>query len=171
MNARVIFSKDFLDKTKGEELTAHQKGKIYFERLTELDNSGELAKAKDRKDVVNIVGYNGEKDSGYSWVSNLVRRGHLSETLVGIEDGKKIFEYHLARKHPIYGKKRRTKKVATVEDRTVQLQKIHDEARKHCVVGEDKPQLTIKYGKVEIFVGEGATVEYLVDLLWNINQR
>lgn len=171
MNARVIFSKDFLDKTKGEELTAHQKGKIYFDRLTDLDNSGELSKAHNRNEVVNLVGYTGSEGNGYSWVSNLVRRGHLTEALVSIEDGKKIYEYHLARKRPTYGKKRRTKKVITAEDRTIQLQKIHDEAMKYCVAKEEKPQLVIRYGKVEIIVGDNADVEYIVKLVKELNKE
>lgn len=171
MNARVIFSKEFLDKTKGEELTAFQKGKIYFDRLTDLDNSGELSKAHNRNEVVNLVGYTGSEGNGYSWVSNLVRRGHLTETLVSIEDGKKIFEYHLARKRPIYGKKRRAKKVETVEDRTVQLQKLHDEAMEYCVAKEEKPQLVIRYGKVEIIVGDNADVEYIAKLVKELNKE
>lgn len=171
MNARVIFSKEFLDKTKGEELTAFQKGKIYFDRLTELDNSGELKKARNRNEVIDLVGYTGKEGNGYSWVSNLVRRGHLTETLVGLEDGKKIYEYHLTRKRPIYGKKRRNKKLMTVEDRAEQLQRVHDEAMKHCAIREEKPQLTIKYGKVEIIVGDNADVEYIAKLVKELSKE
>ena len=171
MNARVIFSKDFLDKTKGEELTAHQKGKIYFDRLTDLDNSGELSKARNRNEVVSLVGYTGSEGNGYSWVSNLVRRGHLTETLVSVEDGNKYYEYHLARKRPTYGKRRRGRKPMTVEERTEQLQKLHDEAMKHCVVKEEKPQLVIRYGKVEIIVGDNADVEYIVRLVKELNKE
>lgn len=171
MDARVIFSKDFMNKTKGEGLTAHQKGKIYFERLTDLDNSGELSKAHNRNEVMKLVGYTGSNDNGYSWVSNLIRRGHLTETLTGIEDGKKIFEYHLSRKRPVYGKRRRAKKTMTVEDRTEQLQKLHDEAMKHCVAKEEKPQLVIRYGKVEIIVGDNTDVEYIVRLVKELNKE
>ncbi len=171
MNARVIFSKDFLDKTKGEELTTHQKGKIYFDRLTDLDNSGELSKAHNRNEVISLVGYTGSEGNGYSWVSNLVRRGHLTETLASIEDGKKIYEYHLARKRPTYGKRRRIKKPMTTEDRAEQLQKIHDEAMKYCVAKEEKPQLVIRYGKVEITVGDNADVEYIVKLVKELNKE
>lgn len=171
MNARVIFSKEFLDKTKGEELTSHQKGKIYFDRLTDLDNSGELSKARNRNEVVNLVGYTGSGGNGYSWVSNLIRRGHLTETLVGVEDGNKYYEYHLARKRPTYGKRRRGRKSMTVEDRAEHLQKLHDEAMKYCVTKEEKPQLVIRYGKVEITVGDNADVEYIVKLVKELNKE
>lgn len=92
-------------------------GKIKFNKLKELDKSGELLKATCRADVATLVGYS-VKDSkaGYSWVSNMISRGHLNEKMLGITpSGKTLYEYKLTGTQPLYGyeenRNRKSKKV------------------------------------------------------------
>ena len=102
MDARVIFTK----KTKeamSKSLSVRQRGKLLFSRLQELDDSGMLSKAKSRADVATMVGYTTEQaKAGYSWVSNLISRGNLRETILEWSpSGKMIAEYHVI-KSPDY---------------------------------------------------------------------
>lgn len=80
-------------------------GKIKFNRLKKLDETGELLKATCRADVATLVGYNeDESKKGYSWVSNMIARGHLNERVLGITpSGKTLYEYNLTGTQPLYG--------------------------------------------------------------------
>ena len=175
MDARVIFSKEFLDKTKSKDLTPRQKGKIWFDRLTELDNSGEINKCTNRTELGRAVGIE-DDTKAYRWVANLVNRKHVSETLVSTEGGKKKYEYRIAHKRYTYGKRNRGNK-NVVEERTEQLQRIHDEAVKWGLVKQNKEpentscQITIRYGKVEFIVGDGVCLEYIAGLAKELNKE
>lgn len=82
MDARVIFSKETKRKMQ-KDMTVREKGGVLFDRLEELDKDGTLSKAKSRADVATMVGYSNERaKAGYAWVSNLIRRGHLTETIL-----------------------------------------------------------------------------------------
>lgn len=94
--SRLILSKETKEKL-GKNLGSHAKGKLLYGKLTELDNSGLLSKATNRFDVARLVGYPAEKlNAGYSWLANLIRRGHVKETLIEIgKNGDPIYEYHV----------------------------------------------------------------------------
>lgn len=79
-------------------------GKIKFDKLKELSETGELLKATCRADVVNLIGYNeGEFRKSYSWVSNMIIRGHLNERALGVTpSGKILYEYSLTGTQPRY---------------------------------------------------------------------
>lgn len=96
MEARVIFSKE-TKELMGKDLSVRQRGKLLFSRLQELDDSGMLSKAKSRADVAAMVGYTTERArAGYSWVSNLINRGNLRETILELSpSGKMVAEYHV----------------------------------------------------------------------------
>ena len=102
--SRLTFRKETKDKMK-KEMTVREKGKVLFARLQELEADGTLSKAKTRADVARLVGYSEERaKAGYAWVSNLIRRGHLSETLQEwTPSGKMIAEYHVPGSMPDYG--------------------------------------------------------------------
>lgn len=88
-----------------KNMTVREKGKVLFNRLKELDNDGTLSKAKSRADVARLVGYSEERaKAGYSWVSNLISRGHISETILEwTPSGKMVAEYHTTGSSPDYG--------------------------------------------------------------------
>mgnify|MGYP007022363187 CR=1 FL=1 len=113
--SRLSFTKKTQDKMK-KGMSVREKGKILFARLQELEEDGTLSKAKSRADVARLVGYPEERaKAGYAWVSNLIRRGHVSETIQEwTPSGKMVAEYHITGSAPDYGyeeaKRRKAKK-------------------------------------------------------------
>lgn len=95
MNARLIISKETKDKMK-KKISEREKGKVLFARLQELEADGTLSKAQTRADAARLVGYPEERaNAGYAWVSTLIRRGNLNETIrEWTPDGERISEYH-----------------------------------------------------------------------------
>lgn len=87
-----------------KDMSVREKGKVLFARLQELEADGTLSKAKTRADVARLVGYSEERaKAGYAWVSNLIRRGHLSEIIQEwTPSGKMIAEYHMTGSVPDY---------------------------------------------------------------------
>lgn len=111
MDARVIFSKETKRKMQ-KDMTVREKGGVLFDRLEELDKDGTLSKAKSRADVATMVGYSNERaKAGYAWVSNLIRRGHLTETILSWSpSGRAEAEYHITGSKPDYGYEERTRR-------------------------------------------------------------
>ena len=118
--SRLSFTRKTQEAMK-KDLSVRQRGRLLFAKLQELDNDGTLSKATSRADVATLVGYTEEQaKAGYSWVSNLIRRGHLSEVIQEwTPSGKMIAEYHTTGSKPSYGyeeaKRRREKKKAGQE--------------------------------------------------------
>jgi hypothetical protein len=79
-------------------------GKIKFDKLKKLGETGELLKANCRGDVVKLIGYNEDEfRKGYSWVNNMIVRGHLNERTLGVTpSGKVLYEYSLTGTQPRY---------------------------------------------------------------------
>lgn len=113
--SRLSFTKKTQDKMK-KDMSVREKGKVLFARLQELEEDGTLSKAKSRADVARLVGYPEERaKAGYSWVSNLISRGHIRETILEwTPSGKMVAEYHTTGSTPDYGyeevERRRAKK-------------------------------------------------------------
>ena len=104
-------------------MSVRKRGEIYFNRLKELEKDGTLSKAKNRADVARLVGYNKEQaKAGYSWVSNMIRRGHLTETIRSWSpSGRMEAEYHLSGTKPIYGYEEQKKKRQEQKERNIQM--------------------------------------------------
>lgn len=102
--SKLSFTKKTQDKMK-KDMSVREKGKVLFARLQELDEDGTLSKAKTRADVARLVGYSEERaKAGYAWVSNLIKRGHLSETIQEwTPSGRMVAEYHTTGSVPDYG--------------------------------------------------------------------
>ena len=102
--SKITISKETQDKMK-KDMSVREKGKVLFARLQELDADGTLSKAKTRADVARLVGYSEERaKAGYAWVSNLIRRGHVSEIIQEwTPSGKMVAEYHTTGSMPDYG--------------------------------------------------------------------
>ena len=102
--SKLSFRKDTKEKMN-KPMSAWEKGKVLFARLEELDRDGMLSKAKSRADVARLVGYPRERaKAGYAWVSNLIRRGHITEIIRGYSpSGVADCEYHLTNSRPDYG--------------------------------------------------------------------
>lgn len=120
-----ISKSSFTKKTKEQmkkDMSVREKGKALFARLQELEEDGTLSKAKTRADVARLVGYSEERaKAGYAWVSNLIRRGHVSETIrEWTPSGKMVAEYHTTGSAPDYGyeevSRRKAKKEKVAEE-------------------------------------------------------
>lgn len=129
--SRLSFTKKTQEDMK-KDITVRKKGKVLFARLQELEEDGTLSKAKTRADVARLVGYTEERaKAGYAWVSNLIRRGHLRETIQEwTPSGKMVAEYHTTGSIPDYGyeevNRRRHKKqeIAKVAEENIEREKI-----------------------------------------------
>lgn len=114
--SRLSFTKETQENME-KDMSVREKGKVLFARLQEIDNDGTLSKAKTRADVARLVGYSEERaKAGYIWVSNLIRRGHLSEAIQGwTPSGKIIAEYHLTGGKPDYDCEKVNRRMAKKE--------------------------------------------------------
>lgn len=155
--SKITISKD---TKKKNEISVREKGKILFARLQELDADGTLSKAKTRADVARLVGYSEERaKAGYAWVSNLIRRGHVSETIQEwTPSGKMIAEYHTTGSAPDYGyeevNRRKAKKEKIASEWTTQQNKEASEQTKRWTKPPIIEQVTISEPiKIEITRG------------------
>lgn len=97
--SQVVVSKETRAKN---QLSKRQLGKLRYERLVELDKSGELSRAKTRNEVAQMLGYEKGNKTGISWVNNLVARGYMREIPTGSVGGSMEKEFHLTSKKPDY---------------------------------------------------------------------
>ena len=90
--------------TKKQEKTVMERGRELFGRLKDLAKEGTLEEAKSRADVATLVGYPSDQSkAGYSWVSNLIKRGYLNEKIVCVTpSGGMIARYTLGDEEPMY---------------------------------------------------------------------
>lgn len=128
--SRLSFTKK-TQEDMGKGMSVREKGKVLFARLQELEEDGTLCKAKSRADVARLVGYPEERaKAGYAWVSNLIRRGHISETILEwTPSGKMVAEYHTTGSTPDYGYeevKRRKEKKEKVASEWVKLMPVQE---------------------------------------------
>lgn len=102
MDARVILTEGFKKMTK-QKLTRREKNTLTIERLKQYEQDGTLKLATSRKDVSELLGYDKQSMTGYSYVSNLIYRQVLEEKNVGKDDtGIPIYEYHVINDKPVY---------------------------------------------------------------------
>lgn len=104
---------------KKQEKTVMERGRELFGRLKNLAEEGTLKKARSRADVATLVGYPSDQSkAGYSWVSNLIRRGYLNEQIIGVTpSGGMIARYTLGDKEPMYNYEEIHKRKETKENR------------------------------------------------------
>lgn len=99
-------AENIIKQMVGKEPNVIERGKVLFDRLKDLEKEGTLEKARSRADVATLVGYANDQaksGSGYSWVSNLIHRGHLVETVIGkTSSGYSIYCYKLGETEPRY---------------------------------------------------------------------
>lgn len=162
MNARVIFSKEFLAKTKGNDMKQSTKSNLYFSNLQKLDESGELQRYTTRAEVAKAVGFL-DKTKGYTWMANAIRRGRIKETLLYTENGKVHYEYHYGRDAQPRGEHFRKYQAMKKQEAIQRVVKAKEELFPPKPTAS--PVLTIKYGKVEITVVENTPIDFVVELV------
>ena len=116
--------------------------------------------------MARLVGYSEERaKAGYSWVSNLISRGHIRETILEwTPSGKMVAEYHTTGSMPNYtyeevGKRKAKKQaIAKVAEETIEREK---------VIANTPIKMEITKGDMTIKV-EFAEVEQATNLITTI---
>lgn len=95
MNGRVIFTKDFQNKTK-KPITHKELGELRVKEIIKAENDGRLSQAKTRAEVGELVGIDKERVAvANSWITRQIKLGKLTETLVKFDKNNKAeYEYH-----------------------------------------------------------------------------
>ena len=121
--SRITISKETQEKQK-KSMSKREKGRVLLARLQELEADGTLSKAKTRADVARLVGYPEERaKAGYSWVSNLISRGHISETIrEWAPSGKTVAEYHVTGSTPDGWMKQQEQMPILTENKTIKIE-------------------------------------------------
>lgn len=122
--SRLTFTKETKEKMN-KPISHFEKGRLRWERLEELERTGKLNSARNRKDISSMLGLGDGYGAGYSWVSNMINRKHLSETLVGFNrSNQPEYEYHITNQ-PDYNFGGNTSKATKTRKKTSPVTKIN----------------------------------------------
>lgn len=158
--SKLFFSKETKDKLE-KKISPQHKGKLRWERLKEAEASGALQYAKRRVDLGKIVGLD-DYQTAYSWVSGLIGKGAVLESIVGFENGVPIHEYHLGKElgYSSGKKSKKSKSVKPAKDNEVIALRMQgkirwDEFLKKVAKGElDKCTSRKKLAELGGYIGE-----------------
>lgn len=95
--SRFLFKQETKEKLQKE--TRLSVGKVRWEKLKELETNGKLATAKDRRDIVELLGYDRENAAVYYWVSDKIKKHYLVEQPTNVADES---QYYTTGKEPDY---------------------------------------------------------------------
>ena len=113
--SRLTFRKE-TKEAMNKGLNKVQKGRLRFNKLKELNESGELSMIKNRKELGYALGYTKEQltTSASPYICGLIKKGYMTETLLNFDPMTKMpqYEYHLTGKEPsdVVGRPKRTPK-------------------------------------------------------------
>lgn len=153
---------------KKNNLTQLNRGRLRYEKLQELERTGEISKASTRNELMQMVGYERGSASGNSWVVRMIRMGYLTETFVGFEGEKARKEFHLTTKRPDFEHKgvaaaHRGRKRATVKT-TPKAEPKPMQMPAPKVEEKEPTQVKIEYGEMVITI-ENASSAYVSEII------
>lgn len=94
MNGTVVFTKDFLDKTKEKKISRKRIGELRMRNIYEADKEGRLSQAKNRIQLGQMAGITDIKKATM-WANRKINAGIIKETLLGFgKDRRPEYEYH-----------------------------------------------------------------------------
>lgn len=152
----------------GKKLTTQRKGELRWQKLVELEESGELQACKHRADVGRLIGikdYNG----AYRWVFSMIKKGAIIETVVGREGQTFEYEYHLGKK-PSYSqggskaKKHVEHKPLEHEEFTVETPDTQGVKTEHETPASNVPTITVEVNGVAVRV-DGVEAKWVAELV------
>lgn len=160
--SKILFTKETKEKME-RGLSAREIGRLRWERLEELYNSGELQKVKNRRELIEAVGFTPQqKHRGYTWVCNLINRKHLEEISTGVDNGKIEYQYFLTGKLPKYkGYSSRNKYQTKPIRRQTTTTKVVEEPK----TTEAKGQIIVTRGDVTITFNDIDLSDGLIKLI------
>lgn len=93
--SRLTITKETKEKMS-KQISSHKKGELRWNKLKELEETGKLNSARNRKEVSAMLGLGNSFGNGYNWITKMIRDGYLAETLLGFDKyNKPEHEYHL----------------------------------------------------------------------------
>ena len=141
--SRITFTNETKAKIK-RGMSPQKKGEILYGRLCEAAENGLLAQCKTRAEVAELVGYGREQRTrGYSWISNLLRRKHITEVMVAPGE----YQFFMGANKPDYShvgvKKAHTRIKEQREALTQQTQPVVSELEKVEVLAGNAPKIVM----------------------------
>ena len=92
--SRLTFTKETKDKMS-KPLTHFERGKLRWDKIKELENEGKLAMAKNRQEILNLMGAPAGYSVVYGWLSTQIRKGYIKEVLTGFDKhNQPEYEYY-----------------------------------------------------------------------------
>lgn len=163
--SRLIFSKETKDKME-TPINHFKRGELRWRRIKEYEDGGNLSKARSRMDIVEMLGSERKYNAVYNWVSNMITRGFIKETILGLgSDGKMEYEYHTI-KSPNFSPAKNANKGRKVSSKP---NKIVPEVVALPVVKEEpkKAKVAIRYREltIELENVDETIIERIVDKL------
>ena len=165
--SRLTISKETQNKID-KPISHFKKGQLRWKKLEELEKGGQLKQAKNRLDIVEMLGYSRGYNACYTWVSHLITRGNIQETLYGLnKDGRMEYEYSII-KSPLFDPADRAKpnKVSKVKTVSV-VEKPKPIVTNKITVIDNKAKVIIRYNELTIELEDidQTTIENLVERL------
>ena len=100
-----------------EPLAHYKKGKLRWNKLKELEADGKLMSARNRQDIIGMMGLSKGYGAPYTWVSNMISKGYIKEVLTGFDKTQRPeYEYHLVGQ-PNYSYKDRAEKTKATKEK------------------------------------------------------
>ena len=137
--------------------------------MSELEDKGVLGKARNRKEISDMLGLGYNYGAGYSWVSNMISRGHLKETLLGFNKyNQPEYEYHIINK-PNYEPYKIAKKAKKNKVKKTKATKVDNEVEALTTIKTQAPtsKMVIRYRDLTIEL-EQADYTLLENIIKNI---
>lgn len=156
-------SKLIISKETQKSLNRRELGELRYKRLKEMDNSGELSKVTSRSKLAEVMGYPKNNRTGIAWVNNMVARGFLKETILGIEKGKEVKEFHLTSKTPNYHPTKAKKSKGT--ERIFANVGVEQKPAENI---EKKVSVVIEYREMKITI-ENGNAQYVGEIIKSMN--
>lgn len=147
---------------KKNQLNKRQQGRLRYQRLQELEQSGALSNASTRNELAEMLGYPKGSKTGISWVNNMVHRGYIKEYIAGAEKGKVMKEFHLTSKTPDYDFRQAKAKNKAIREKKVKEINIEPEQK------PNKPtRVVVEYCGMTITI-DNAGAEYVSEIIKTI---
>lgn len=162
--SKVSISEETLEKNR---ISTKQKGRMRYSKLEESAKNGNLAKATNRFEVANLVGYpEHERRKGYSWVSNLISKHYLSEVISHYDERTRqpVYSYYLGEETPAYGKTRKARVKKPAQTTRDTIEKVVEEKAKIEPVTQELSITTDKIN-IKVRMSEDKLVELIKEIM------
>lgn len=147
--SRLTFTKETQEKMN-KPLNHFQRGELRWKRIKECEANGKLGKARNRMDIVEMLGGARTYGAIYSWTCNMISRGHIKETLSGIgKDGKMEYEYSVI-KSPNFTPAPNAQKIVKPKKAAIVVPTTPPVVLDGAVVESSKAKITVRYKELSI---------------------